>query len=103
MAVFRQAFNRISKYSGVPLGFPNLGRLEPEVGLDYSERRARFYNQLLGCLRFPLPTICPLRGFPALLAKTGACSTRDLATLERSNKRKLHPVFTAMLGCAYGG
>jgi hypothetical protein len=44
----------------------------------------------------------PLRSLAhALLAKTGACSTRDLAPLERSNKRKLHPVFTAMLGCAY--
>jgi hypothetical protein len=40
---------------------------------------------------------------PALLVKTGACSTRDLAALDRSNTRKLHPVFTAMLGCAYGG
>jgi hypothetical protein len=48
------------------------------------------------------PEACPLRGFPALLVKTGACSTRDLAPLDRSNSRKLHPVFTAMLGCAYG-
>jgi hypothetical protein len=43
------------------------------------------------------------RGFPALLAKTGAHATRNLATLDHSNKRELHPVFTAMLGCAYGG
>jgi len=49
------------------------------------------------------PKACPLRGFPALLAKTGAHATRNFAPLNYSNKRELHPVFPAMLGCAYGG
>ena len=41
------------------------------------------------------PKACPLRGFPALLAKPGARATRL-----RSNRRERPPVFTAMPGCA---
>jgi len=38
---------------------------------------------------------------PALLGKTGARATRDLATLDYAQTgRKLDPVFPAMLGCA---
>jgi hypothetical protein len=97
MAVFRQAFNIIGKYSGVPLGFPNLGQPEPETGFDNPEHRTRFYNQPLGRLPFALPTICLLRKFPALLAKNGACPNSL-----RSNKGRLSPFFAAMLGCIDG-
>jgi hypothetical protein len=53
------------------------------------------------------PEACPapnLRfgpGFPALLGKTGARATRDLATLDYAQTgRELLPAFPAMLGCA---
>ena len=49
------------------------------------------------------PAACPLRGFPALLVKTGARATRDLANARFAQTgRERHPVFTAMLGCANG-
>jgi hypothetical protein len=44
------------------------------------------------------PEACPLTRVP--------CASREnrrLLNSLRSNKRKLHPVFPAMLGCAYGG
>ena len=43
-------------------------------------------------------------GYPALLGKTGARATRDLATLDYARTgRELAPVFPAMLGCARRG
>jgi hypothetical protein len=50
----------------------------------------------------PVPNLRFGTGSPALLAKTGAHATHKFAALNCSNKRELHPVFTAMLGCAYG-
>ena len=68
--------------------------------------RARYFS-LLRQRKVPKrnagPAACPLRGFPALLVKTGARATRDLANARFAQTwRELHPVFTAMLGCANG-
>jgi len=49
------------------------------------------------------PKACPLCGFPALLGKTGARRTRDLASLDYAQTGgALSPVFPAMLGGTYG-
>ena len=49
------------------------------------------------------PKACPLRGFPALLVKTGARLTRDLANARFAQTGGLlSPVFTVMLGRAKG-
>jgi len=45
------------------------------VGFDDLEHRTRFYNQLLGCLRFPLPSMQP-----SIAAKNG----ESLPLFERS-------------------
>gem|GEM_PF-3349414 len=63
-----------------------------------SPGRARYFS-LLRQRKVPkrkaLPEACPLRGFPALLVKTGARATRCAQT-----GRELVPVSPAMLGSA---
>jgi hypothetical protein len=50
------------------------------------------------------PPPCPLRGFPALLGKTGAVqlNLRAPCALRDSNSARLNPVLPAVLGCGKG-
>jgi len=45
------------------------------------------------------PKVCPLRGFPALLAHSGRLQN---SPLRGSNSCSLSPLCAAMLGCTYG-
>jgi len=52
----------------------------------------------VGLSGFSGSTVCPLRGFPALLATGGAHPTRR-SLRERLKQGSLHPPVAAMLGC----
>ena len=77
--------------------------MSAKVGIQCFEQGCFYGGGKRECVRGFRPMACPLRGFPALLAKRGAIPNSPFAkNANGSDKGSLHPRFAAMLGCANG-